>query len=49
MKEEEQIYKGALNFLFYAQGLSYDLSKFTDKFIPFFRIRKTITKSLSKD
>ena len=32
-----------------AHGLSYDLSKFSDDFTPFFRLWKTITKSLGKN
>ena len=28
----------ASDFLFFAQGLSYDLSKFSDSFTPFFRL-----------
>ena len=37
MKEEGQIYKTfASDFLIFALGLSYDLSKFSDHFIPFF-------------
>ena len=47
MKEEGQIYKKiASDFLIFAQGLSYDLSKFSDDFTPFWR---TITKSLGKN
>ena len=38
MKEEEQIYKNASDFLIFAWGLSYDLSKFSDNFTPFFRL-----------
>ena len=50
MKEEGLIYKKvASDFLIFAQGLSYDLSKFSDDFTPFFRLRKTITKSLGKN
>ena len=36
----------ASDFLNFAQGLSYELSKFSDDFTPFFRFWKTITKSL---
>ena len=36
MKEEGQIYKRCLRFLIFAQGLSYNLSKFSDDFTPFF-------------
>ena len=35
----------ASDFLIFALGLSYDLSKFSDDFTPFFRLGKTITKS----
>ena len=39
MKEEGLIYKKvASEFLVFAQGLSYDLSKFSDDFTPFFRL-----------
>ena len=37
MKEEGQIYK-ATDFVIFAQGLSYDLSKFSNDFISFFRL-----------
>ena len=33
----------ASDFLIFAQGLRYDLSKFSDDFTPFFRLWKTIT------
>ena len=37
MKEEEQIYKKLPQIFFiFALGLSYDLSKFSDDFTPFF-------------
>ena len=36
----------ASDFLIFALGLSYDLSKFSDDFTPFFRLWKIITKSL---
>ena len=49
MKEEGYIYKVASEFLIFACGLSYDLSKFSDDFTPFFRIWKIITKSLDKN
>ena len=49
MKEEGQIYKNASDFLIFAQGLSYDLSKFSYDFTLFFRLWKTITKSLRKN
>ena len=39
----------ASDFLIFAQGLSYGLSKFSDDFTPFFRLWKTITKSLGKN
>ena len=39
----------ASDFLIFASGLSYDLSKFSDDFTPFFRLGKTITKSLGKN
>ena len=50
MKEEGLIYKDLPQiFLIFALGLSYDLSKFSDIFTPFFRLWKTITKSLGKN
>ena len=50
MKEEGLIYKTiASDFLIFAWGLSYDLSKFSDEFTPFFWLWKTITKSLGKN
>ena len=39
----------ASDFLIFAQGLSSDLSKFSDDFPPFFQLWKTITKSLDKN
>ena len=36
-------------FLVFAPGLSYGLSKHSDDFTPFFRLWKTITKSLGKN
>ena len=39
MKEEGLIYKG-LPQIFFAKGLSYDLSKFSDDFTPFFSTLK---------
>ena len=39
----------ASKFLIFAWGLSYDLSKFSDDFTPFFPLWKTITKSLGKN
>ena len=39
----------ATDFLILAWGLSYDLSKFSEDFTPFFRLSKTITKSLDKN
>ena len=41
--------KRCLRFLIFAPWLSYDLSKFSDDFTPFFRLWKTITKSLGKN
>ena len=41
--------KVASDFLIFALGLSYDLSKFSDDFTPFFRLWKTTTKSLNKN
>ena len=50
MKEEGLFYKNvASDFLIFALGLSYDLSKFSDDFTPFFRLWKTITKSVGKN
>ena len=50
MKEEGQIYKMLPQiFLIFVPGLSYGLSKFSDDFTPFFRLWKTITKSLGKN
>ena len=40
--------KVASDFLIFVQELSYDLSKFSDDFTPFFRLWKTISKSLGK-
>ena len=39
----------ASDVLIFAAGLSYGLSKFSDNFAPFFRLWKTITKSLGKN
>ena len=39
----------ASDFLIFAWGLSYDLSKFSDDFTPLFWLWKTITKSLGKN
>ena len=39
----------ASDFLNFAKGVSYDLSKFSDDFTPFFLFLKTITKSLGKN
>ena len=47
--KEGQIYKSCLNFLIFASGLSYDLSKIKDDFYPFFSTLKTITKSRDKN
>ena len=41
--------KGCLRFLVFAKGQSYDLTKFSDDFTPFFRLWKTITKSPGKN
>ena len=49
MKEEGLIYKNASDYLIFASGLSYDLSKLGDDFTPFFRLWKTITKSQDKN
>ena len=50
MKEEGQISKKvASGFLIFAEGLSYDLSKLSDDFTPFFRLWKNMTKSLGKN
>ena len=50
MKEEgADLQNVASDFLIFAWGLSYDLSKFSDDFTPFFRLWKTITKSLGKN
>ena len=38
----------ASNLLLFVWGLSYDLSKFSDDFTPYFRLWKTITKSPGK-
>ena len=49
MKEKRAVlHKVASKFSVFAWGLSYDLSKFGNDFTPFFRISKTITKSLAK-
>ena len=39
----------ASDFSIFAKGLSYDLSKFSDIFTPFFWFWKPITKSLGKN
>ena len=39
----------ASDFLIFAWGFSYDLSKFSDDFTQFFRLWKTITRSLDKN
>ena len=50
MKDEGHIYKTVPQiFLIFALGRSSDLSKFSDDFTPFFRLWKTITKSLGKN
>ena len=40
MKEEGHINKFASDFLIFAQGISYDLSKFRDDFTPFFNFER---------
>ena len=47
MKEEGLIF--ASDFLIFAWGLSYDLSNFSEIVTPFFRLSKTIAKSLGKN
>ena len=47
-KKKGRSTKIASQFLIIARGLSYDLSKFNDDFCLFFRLRKTIAKSLGK-
>ena len=37
-RRRADLQKAALDFLIFAQGLSYDLSKFSDIFTPFFRL-----------
>ena len=50
MKEKGLIRQNtALDFLTFAWGLSYGLSKFSGDFTPFFRLWKTITKSQGKN
>ena len=48
-RRRADLQKVASDFLIFAWGLSYDLSKFSDDFTPFFRLWKTITKSLGKN
>ena len=48
-RRRADLQKIASDFLIFAWGLSYDLSKFSDDFTPFFRLWKTITKSLGKN
>ena len=43
-RRRADLQKVAWDFLIFALGLSYDLSKFSDDFTPFFRLWKTITK-----
>ena len=47
-RRRADLQKYASKFLIFAWGLSYDLSKFSDDFTQFFRLGKTITKSLGK-
>ena len=48
-KKRANLQNVASDFLIFAWGLSYDLSKLSDDFTPFFRLWKTITKSLGKN
>ena len=49
MKEEGSIKKAFVaSFLIFSPGLCYGLSKFSDDFTQFFRLQKTISKSLGK-
>ena len=48
-RRKADLQKPASDFLLSAPGLSYDLSKFSDDFTPFFQLWKTITKSLGKN
>ena len=48
-RRRADLQKCASDFLIFALGLSYDLSKLSDDFTPFFRLWKTITKSLGKN
>ena len=47
-KRRADLQTSASIFFIFACGLSYDLSKFSDEFTPFFRIWKTITNSPGK-
>ena len=47
-KEKGRSTKVASDFIIFAPGLSYDLSKFSDDFTPCFRLWTTITESLGK-
>ena len=48
-RRRADIQKVASDFLIFAQGLSYDLSKLSHDFTTFFRLWTTITKSLGKN
>ena len=49
-RKRADLQKDASDFLIFAQGLSYDLSKFSDDFTPFFFwLWKTIAKSVGKN
>ena len=47
--KEEGLIDNAFDFLIFASELSYDLSKFSDDFTPFYRVWNTITKSQGKN
>ena len=47
-RRKADLQNAASDFLIFAQGLSYDLSKLGDDFTPFFRLWKTITKCLDQ-
>ena len=49
MKKRADLQNLTSAFLIFAQGFSYDLSKFSDEYTPFFRLWKTITKFLGKN
>ena len=48
-RRRADLQNAASHFLIFAQGLSYEFSMFCDDFTPFFRLWKTITKSLGKN